>query len=433
MSQSDIFFDRKHIWHPYSSIINPLPCYSVISAKGVYLKLKNGKKIIDGMSSWWSAIHGYNHPILNKSLIKQIKKMSHVMFGGITHSPAITLCRKLIKLTPKKLDCVFLSDSGSIAIEVAIKMLIQYWEALGETRTQILTIRNGYHGDTFSAMSISDPNNSMHKIYNKFLPKNLFADAPTSSFHKKWNSIDITSFKNIIEKNSKKIAGVVLEPIVQGIGGMNFYHPTYLKKIQQLCEKYFIPLVFDEIATGFGRTGKFFAFQHANVVPDILCLGKAITGGTITLAATLTSRKIADTISTSKMNCFMHGPTYMGNPLACSVANANIKILEKNEWQEQIINIEKQLYQNLLPLIHHPRVVDVRILGGIGVVECLHIINIALIQKFFIKNGVWIRPFKKIIYIVPPYIISSNCLRKLTNAIKKSLDDDTLFSKCKNQ
>ncbi|QCI24931.1 adenosylmethionine--8-amino-7-oxononanoate transaminase [Buchnera aphidicola (Rhopalosiphum padi)] len=427
MSQSDIFFDHKHIWHPYSSIVNPLPCYSVISAKGVYLKLKNGKNIIDGMSSWWSTIHGYNHPTLNRSLKKQIRKMSHVMFGGITHPSAILLCRKLIKLTPKKLDCVFLSDSGSIAIEVAIKMLIQYWEALGQERTQILTIRNGYHGDTFAAMSISDPDNSMHRIYNKFLPRNLFAEKPTSSFHKEWNSIDIQSFKKIVEKKSKKIAGVLLEPIVQGVGGMNFYHPTYLKEIKKICKNYSIPLVFDEIATGFGRTGKFFAFQHANVIPDILCLGKAMTGGTITLAATLTSRNIADTISTSKVRCFMHGPTYMGNPLACAAANANIKILEENTWKKQVINIEKELCQNLLPLIHHPRVVDVRVLGAIGVVECLHFVNMALIQKFFVKNGVWIRPFKKTIYIVPPYIISVECLKKLINVIKKSLDDDTLF------
>ncbi|CAL4322642.1 adenosylmethionine--8-amino-7-oxononanoate transaminase [Buchnera aphidicola] len=427
MSQSDILFDYKHIWHPYSSIVNPLPCYSIISAKGVYLKLKNGKKIIDGMSSWWSTIHGYNHPILNKSLKKQIRKMSHVMFGGITHPSAILLCRKLIKLTPKKLDCVFLSDSGSVSIEVAIKMLIQYWESLGQKRTKILTIKNGYHGDTFAAMSISDPNNSMHEIYNKFLPKNLFADAPTSSFHKEWNPFDIESFRKIIKENSLKIAGVVLEPIVQGVGGMNFYHPMYLKNVKKLCQNYSIPLVFDEIATGFGRTGKLFAFQHADVVPDILCIGKAMTGGTITLAATLASRNIADAISTSSRKCFMHGPTYMANPLACAAANANIKILEKNEWQKQISSIEKQLHENLLPLIHHERVIDVRILGAIGVVECRHFVNMPLIQSFFVKNGVWIRPFRKIIYIVPPYIINSDEIKKLINAIKKALDNDVFF------
>lgn len=427
MSQSDILFDYKHIWHPYSSIINPLPCYSVISAKGVHLKLQNGKNIIDGMSSWWSAIHGYNHPILNKSLKKQIKKMSHVMFGGITHPAAILLCRKLIKLTPEKLDCVFLSDSGSISIEVAIKMLIQYWVSLGQNRTKILTIRNSYHGDTFGAMSISDPDNSIHKIYNQFLPRNLFANAPHSNFHQVWEENDITSFQAIIERNKSKIAGVILEPIVQGVGGMKFYHPIFLKKVEELCKYYFIPLVFDEIATGFGRTGKFFAFQHANVVPDILCLGKAMTGGTITLAATLTSRNIADTISNSSIRCFMHGPTYMGNPLACSAAYANIKILEKNEWKKQVIDIEKELCKSLLPLIDHPRVLNVRVLGAIGVVECKQQVNLALIQNFFVQNGVWIRPFNKLIYIVPPYIISMNNLKKLIHVIKKSLNEDILF------
>ncbi|CAL4322603.1 Adenosylmethionine-8-amino-7-oxononanoate aminotransferase [Buchnera aphidicola (Protaphis terricola)] len=427
MSQSDMLFDAKHIWHPYSSLIKPVSCYSIISAKGVYLKLKNGKKIIDGMSSWWSTIHGYNNPILNKALKKQIKKISHVMFGGITHPSAILLCKKLIKLTPKKLECIFLSDSGSIAIEVAIKMLIQYWEALGQNRTKILTIKNAYHGDTFGAMSISDPNNSMHKIYNHFLPKNLFANAPCSNFNDHWNSNDIISFKKIIKKNIFTIAGVILEPIVQSVGGMKFYHPIFLKKVKELCQNYSIPLVFDEIATGFGRTGKFFAFEHANVIPDILCLGKAITGGTITLAATLTSRHIANTISNSSTRCFMHGPTYMANPLACSAANANIKILEKNQWQEQVSNIEKELNINLLPLINHPRVIDVRVLGAIGVVECSKFINLELIQNFFVKNGVWIRPFRKLIYIVPPYIISIEDLKKLIYIIKKSLDQNIFF------
>ncbi|AHG60090.1 adenosylmethionine--8-amino-7-oxononanoate transaminase [Buchnera aphidicola] len=427
MSQSDKNFDYKHIWHPYSSMINPIPCYSVMSAKGVYLKLQNGRKIIDGMSSWWSAIHGYNHPILNKSLKKQIKKMSHVMFGGITHPSAISLCRKLISLTPKTLDCVFLSDSGSVAIEVAIKMLIQYWHSLGQKRISFLTIRKGYHGDTFAAMSVSDPENSIHQIYHNILSKNLFANAPISSFHKKWDSNDLVSFQKIIEENSSKIAGVILEPIVQGVGGMNFYHPKYLKKIKILCHNYNIPLIFDEIATGFGRTGKFFSFQHADVIPDILCLGKALTGGTITLAATLTTRHIANIISMSKVGCFMHGPTYMGNPLACAAANANIKILETNQWKIQVSNIEKQLYKNLTPLIDHPYVIDVRILGAIGVIECSRLVNMPLMQKFFVNNGVWIRPFKKLIYIVPPYIISTNELNKLINVITQALNDSSLF------
>ncbi|QCI21015.1 adenosylmethionine--8-amino-7-oxononanoate transaminase [Buchnera aphidicola (Hyperomyzus lactucae)] len=427
MSQSDTCFDYKHIWHPYSSMTNPVPSFSVISAKGVYLKLQNGKNIIDGMSSWWSVIHGYNHPILNKALKKQIKKMSHVMFGGITHPPAIKLCKKLIALTPKKLDCIFLSDSGSVAVEVAMKMLIQYWQSLGQKRRLFLTIRNGYHGDTFAAMSVSDPDNSMHKLYNNLLPINLFANAPISSFNESWNTSDIISFQEKIEENSLKIAGVILEPIVQGVGGMNFYHPTYLKKIKILCDRYCIPLIFDEIATGFGRTGKFFAFEHADVVPDILCLGKAMTGGTITLAATLTSRHIANTISKSKIGCFMHGPTYMGNPLACAVANANIKILNTNQWKIQVSNIEAQLVKHLLPLMNHPYVVNVRILGAIGVVECSRLVNMFLIQKFFVKHGVWIRPFKRLIYIVPPYIIHSHALKKLIDVIEKALNNRKLF------
>ncbi|QCI21592.1 adenosylmethionine--8-amino-7-oxononanoate transaminase [Buchnera aphidicola (Hyadaphis tataricae)] len=420
-------FDYEHIWHPYSSMINPIPCYTVVSAKGVYLKLHNGKKVIDGMSSWWSAIHGYNHPILNKALRKQIKKMSHVMFGGITHPSAIALCKDLIFLTPKKLDCIFLSDSGSIAIEVAMKMLIQYWQALGEKRNSFLTIRHGYHGDTFAAMSISDPENSMHKMYNTFLPKNFFAQSPVSSFHGKWNENDLASFIEIIEKKQTQIAGVIVEPIVQGVGGMRFYHPTYLKKIKILCDLHSIPLIFDEIATGFGRTGKFFAFEHADVVPDILCLGKAITGGTITLAATISSRNIANTISSSKAGCFMHGPTYMGNPLACAVAQANIKILKTNNWKIQVANIEQQLLKNLLPLLNHPNVIDVRILGGIGVVECIRSINISLIQKFFIKNKIWIRPFKNLIYLVPPYIINSKELTQLIDVVKESMHNNAFF------
>ncbi|WP_422667213.1 adenosylmethionine--8-amino-7-oxononanoate transaminase [Buchnera aphidicola] len=427
MSLSNILFDYKHIWHPYSSMTKPLPCYSIISAKGVYLTLENGKKLIDGMSSWWSAIHGYNHPLLNRALKKQIKNMSHIMFGGITHSPAISLCQKLIKLTPSKLDCIFLSDSGSISIEVAMKMIIQYWNSLGQNRKKFLTIFNGYHGDTFGAMSISDPNNSMHKIYNNVLPKNFFAESPQSSFHSSWNENDLISFKKLIEKNELKIAGVILEPIVQGVGGMRFYHPIYLQKIKKLCDNHNIPLIFDEIATGFGRTGKFFAFEHANVVPDILCLGKAMTGGTMTLAATLTSRKIANQISNSKVGCFMHGPTYMGNPLACAVANANIKILQNNEWKKQVLKIEKQLYKNLFPLRKHFRVINIRVLGAIGVVECTQLINIACMQKFFVDNGVWIRPFKQLIYIVPPYIISSRALKKITDVITEALNYKILF------
>ncbi|CAL4322041.1 adenosylmethionine--8-amino-7-oxononanoate transaminase [Buchnera aphidicola] len=427
MNKSDLYFDLKHIWHPYSSMNNPIPCYPIISAKGVYLKLNNGKTIIDGMSSWWSAIHGYNNPRLNKSLKNQIKNMSHVMFGGITHPAAILLCRKLIEITPKKLECIFLCDSGSVAIEVAMKMSLQYWQALGEKRCTFLTIRNGYHGDTFFAMSVSDPTNSIHSLYNYLLPSHLFANAPKCNFGEVWDEKDIYSFSKLIEKNRKNIAAVIMEPIVQGAGGMKFYHPKYLKKVRYLCNYYKIPLIIDEIATGFGRTGKLFAYKHADIVPDILCIGKALTGGMISLSATITTKKIAHIISNSKANCFMHGPTFMGNPLACAVASENIAILQEKKWKNQVLKIESILKINLLPLQKHPKVLDVRVLGAIGVVECFYKINIKKIQFFFIQNGVWIRPFNKLIYLIPPYIIDSLSLKQLIDTISKALDNDQFF------
>lgn len=427
MNKSDLYFDLQHIWHPYSSMNNPIPCYPIISAKGIYLKLNNGKTIIDGMSSWWSAIHGYNNPRLNKSLKNQIKKMSHVMFGGITHPSAILLCRKLIEITPKKLECIFLCDSGSVAIEVAMKMSLQYWQALGEKRCTFLTIRNGYHGDTFFAMSVSDPTNSIHSLYNYLLPSHLFANAPKCNFGEVWDEKDIYSFSILIKKNRKNIAAVIMEPIVQGAGGMKFYHPKYLKKVRYLCDYYKIPLIIDEIATGFGRTGKLFAYKHADIVPDILCIGKALTGGMISLSATITTKKIAHIISNSKANCFMHGPTFMGNPLACAVASENISILQEKKWKNQVLKIESILKINLLPLQQHPKVLDVRVLGAIGVVECFYTINIKKIQFFFIQNGVWIRPFNKLIYLIPPYIIDSLSLKQLIDTIAKALDNDKFF------
>lgn len=427
MNKSDLYFDLQHIWHPYSSMNNPIPCYPIISAKGIYLKLNNGKTIIDGMSSWWSAIHGYNNPRLNKSLKNQIKKMSHVMFGGITHPSAILLCRKLIEITPKKLECIFLCDSGSVAIEVAMKMSLQYWQALGEKRCMFLTIRNGYHGDTFFAMSVSDPTNSIHSLYNHLLPSHLFANAPKCNFGEVWDEKDIYSFSILIKKNKKNIAAVIMEPIVQGAGGMKFYHPKYLKKVRYLCDYYKIPLIIDEIATGFGRTGKLFAYKHADIIPDILCIGKALTGGMISLSATITTKKIANIISNSKANCFMHGPTFMGNPLACAVASENISILQEKKWKNQVLKIESILKINLLPLQQHPKVLDVRVLGAIGVVECFYTINIKKIQFFFVQNGVWIRPFNKLIYLIPPYIIDSVSLKQLIDTIAKALDNDKFF------
>jgi adenosylmethionine-8-amino-7-oxononanoate aminotransferase len=427
MKEKDLFFDKKHIWHPYESITNTNNCFLVTSAKGIFLKLSNGQKIIDGMSSWWSVIHGYNHKRLNLALNKQIKKMSHVMFGGITHKPAISLCRKLLEITPKNLDCIFLADSGSVAIEIAMKMTLQYWNALNVNKTKFLTIKNGYHGDTFFAISVSDPLNSKHKIYNNVISKNIFAESPIISFDDIWNNTDLKSFKELIYKNQHSIAGVILEPIVQGAGGMKFYHPNYLKNVRKLCNLYNIPLIIDEIATGFGRTGKLFASEYSNISGDILCIGKALTAGMLTLSAVLTTRYIADIISCSKAQCLMHGPTYMGNPLACAVANENIKMLKENKWKKQVKSIEIELKKNLKSLSNHPKVSNVRVLGAIGVVECLYPIKIKKMQSFFIKNHVWIKPFKNLIYTTPAYIIDKDSLKKITKVIALSLDTDNFI------
>jgi len=427
MNQYDIDFDLKHIWHPYSSMINPITCYPIISAKGIFLKLNNGKSLIDGMSSWWSVIHGYNNTRLNKALNKQISKMSHIMFGGLTHPAAITLCRKLIHITPEQLECIFLADSGSVSVEIAMKMSLQYWQSLGENRKVFLTIRNGYHGDTFFAMSVSDPQNSMHSLYKNLLPIHLFADAPKCTFESQWHQDDIYSFNKLIDQYEKKISAVILEPIVQGAGGMKFYHPEYLVQVRKACHDYKIPLIIDEIATGFGRTGKLFAYEHAGIIPDILCLGKSLTGGTMTLSATITTRKIANTISNGQSNCFMHGPTFMGNPLACAVASESINILQEHKWKKQVLGIQKILRYMLYPLKEHPHVFDVRVLGAIGVIECQYLININNIQRFFVENGIWIRPFNNLIYLMPAYIIDKKSLYRLIAVIKKSLDQKQCF------
>lgn len=425
----DLAFDRQHIWHPYTSTLSPLTCYPVVSAKGVYLELEGGSQLIDGMSSWWSTIHGYNHPALTSAAKSQLDKMSHVMFGGITHQPAIDCCKTLLEIVPDNLEHVFLADSGSVAVEVSLKMALQYWHARGEQRPKFLTLRNGYHGDTFAAMSVTDPDNSMHSLYKGFLPEHIFAEGPKAGYFDDWNEKDIADFEKQLTQHHQSIAAVILEPIVQGAGGMHIYHPQFLAEVRRLCDEYGVLLILDEIATGFGRTGKLFACEHANIQPDIMCVGKALTGGYMTLSATLTTKHVADTVCGGEAGCFMHGPTFMGNPLACAVASASLDLIKTGDWKSQTQRIEQIFAKKLPELVKHDRVKSVRWLGAIGVVETHQNVNMEEIQRLFVANGVWIRPFMNRIYMMPPFVSEAKHVETLIRAIELSLDINECFAK----
>jgi adenosylmethionine-8-amino-7-oxononanoate aminotransferase len=410
--------DRRCVMHPYQAPISDAPLFAVESARGVRLKLSDGRELIDGMSSWWAAIHGYDHPALNAALQRQLGRMSHVMFGGLTHEPAVRLCERLVALAPAPLTRVFLCDSGSVAIEVALKLAIQYFHALGRPeKRRFASARGGYHGDTTGAMALCDPVTGMHALFRAVVTEQLFAERPGPDFGAAWSDTSLRSLAQLLDQYAHELAALVLEPIVQGAGGMRFYHPEYLRQARALCARHDVLLILDEIATGFGRSGELFACQHAGVAPDIMCVGKALTGGTLSLAATLCSEPIAQAISAAQPGAFMHGPTFMANPLACAVAEASLELLQASPWRERVARIAAQLRSELATCRTHAGVVDVRVLGAIGVIELAQPVDMARVQPAFVERGVWLRPFGKLVYTMPPFVIDPAELSRITQAM----------------
>ena len=430
-TQDWLDFDRDHLWHPYTSMGNPLPCYPVVATEGAMIELADGRQLVDGMSSWWCAIHGYNHPKLMQALQAQAEQMPHVMFGGFAHQAASELGAKLLQILPDQFQHVFLADSGSIAIEVALKMALQYWQSIGQPAKQnILTVKGGYHGDPFTCMSVGDPQNGNHQLFRGVISPQHYADRPNIGFEQDWQAHDIDSVKQLLETKNKEIAAVIIEPIVQGAVSMHFYHPEYLRALRALCDEHSVLLIFDEIATGFGRTGKMWAMQHAGICPDIVSVGKALTGGVMTLAATVCTTKVANGISDGEVPQLMHGPTFMANPLACAVASASIDVLLDssadasyvNGWQASVKAIEKSLY-TLKKIENHDSVADVRILGAIGVVQMHEVVDVAKVQAALLAKGVWLRPFGHLIYLMPPYVLTESEVLKLCTAVIETIQE----------